>query len=106
MQIAALHPENVQQLILVSPTGVDRDRLEDISCLTLIVQGSHDAGAAGQELRKRIASSYLAYIYGAGPDVAADKPERLAALVTEFLTRGEAFIINWNEENVWEPSRT
>src|SRR5713226_3117078 len=59
-ETAALHRESVQQLILVSPAGVGGDRLEDISCLTLIVEGSHDPSDAGRELRKRIPSSYLA----------------------------------------------
>ncbi len=106
--LAAQQPERVQQLVLVSPEP-DSELLagaNEIGCLTLIVQGSHDQSSAGRELRTRIPSSYLAYVYGAGPEVDADKPARFAGLVAEFLTRGEAFIINWNEENVWEPSRT
>jgi pimeloyl-ACP methyl ester carboxylesterase len=106
--LARQYPERVQQLVLVSPQPDSEllARAHEIGCLTLIVQGSHDQSSAGRELRKRIPSSYLAYVYGAGPEVDADKPARFAGLVAEFLTRGEAFIINWNEENVWEPSRT
>ncbi len=80
---------------------LDRDlvaRLPDLQCLTLVVMGTRDPnipGATGRLLREQIARSYLTYVYGAGHVVDLDQPARFASLITEFLTRGEAFIINW-----------
>jgi pimeloyl-ACP methyl ester carboxylesterase len=100
--IAAQHPELVAQLVLAAPSEPSAElaaRLSGIACLTLIVQGTRDSDDMGRMFRERIPSSYLAYVYGAGHDVAVDQPARFAGLVTEFLTRGEAFIINWSGDN-------
>jgi len=96
VRMAAEHPELVDQLVLVGPDG-DLALAEQVQCLTLIVQGSEDERDIGRELKRRIRASYLCYVYGAGHDVEADQPARLKALIDEFLERGEAFIINWKE---------
>jgi pimeloyl-ACP methyl ester carboxylesterase len=85
------------------PIATDGDlvaRLSEIRCLTLIVQGTRDGvipAESGRLLRQRIASSYLAYVFDAGHMIDSDQPARFAALLSEFLTRGEAFIINWQD---------
>jgi pimeloyl-ACP methyl ester carboxylesterase len=74
------------------------ERLGEIGCLTLIVQGTHDGvvpNESGQLLRKRIASSYLAYVFDAAHMIDFDQPARFGGLIAEFFSRGEAFIINW-----------
>ena len=98
VKAAAEHSELVGQLVLVGARG-DIPEAEQVQCLTLIVQGSEDDSDAGRRLKKRIRSSYLCYVYGAGPDVEADQPARLKNLIHEFLERGEAFIINWKEQD-------
>jgi pimeloyl-ACP methyl ester carboxylesterase len=76
------------------------DRLPEIQCLTLIVQGTEDGITppdSGRLLKKRIPSSYLCYVYDAAHNIEMDQPDRFASLVKEFLERAEAFIINWKE---------
>ncbi|HLG72656.1 MAG TPA: alpha/beta hydrolase [Chloroflexota bacterium] len=76
------------------------DRLGEIQCLTLIVQGTRDGvipAESGRLLRRRIRSSYLAYLFDAAHMIDSDQPARLAGLLEEFFTRGEAFIINWSD---------
>ena len=72
-------------------------RLHEISVPTLILAGSRDArvpAAAVQMARSRIARSNLMYVYDASHALEADQPARVAALVEDFLVRGEAFVVD------------
>lgn len=73
-------------------------RIGEISALTLVLQGERDgvvADAAVQHLRASIPRSHLIYIYDAAHVPEVDQPERFSTVVGDFLTRGEAFIVNW-----------
>jgi len=78
----------------------DRDlitRLQDIEALTLIISGSKDGIIPVENVRllkERIRHSSLIYVYDAAHALDVDQPDRFARLVKEFLTRGEAFIVN------------
>jgi len=75
-------------------------RLHEITCPTLIVCGTKDGvipPESGRLLRGRIRTSYLAFLYDAAHAIEVDQPLRFERLVREFLTRGEAFIINWGD---------
>jgi pimeloyl-ACP methyl ester carboxylesterase len=86
------------------PVATDRElvsRLNEIQCLTLLIQGTEDGlipPESGRLLKKHIPRSYLTYVFDAAHGIEFDQPERFAALVKEFLERGEAFIINWKDQ--------
>ncbi|ETX08849.1 MAG: hypothetical protein ETSY2_02980 [Candidatus Entotheonella gemina] len=53
-----------------------------------------------QELKRRIPHSHLIYVYNAAHNLETDQPERFARLVTDFMQRAEAFLVNpgqWEE---------
>ena len=76
-------------------------RLGEIDCQTLILQGTKDGmmpPESGQLLMREIPRAKLLYVYDAGHNIEVDQPERFVALIRDFLTRGEAFIVNPGDE--------
>ena len=72
-------------------------RVAEIACQTLILHGTLDVRvpASGvQMLKARIPNSQLVYVYDAAHSLELDQPERVGALIEDFLVRGEAFIVN------------
>ena len=120
---AALHhalanPEAVDVLVLVSPTAIRpaagdandaavelEDRLPDVQCPTLVVFGGDDKSTAPEAAsiyRERIPNCNVAFVYAAGHDIAADRPQALVNLVSDYLERRETFIVQ-NRSGVINP---
>ena len=113
----ALHePERVETLILIAatairPAGGDvngesaalESRLHEVQCPTLVVFGQDDATVAPEATsiyRERIPNCSIAFVYDAGHDVAAERPEALVNLVADYLERRETFIVQNRSEVV------
>jgi len=79
---------------------VDEDllaRLPDIKARTLTILATKDEmipAKTGHVLKEKIPHSHLTYVYDAAHGIESDQPERMLRLVTAFLERGEAFIVN------------
>ena len=101
-------PERITALVLVSPLsvrpseapgGVTHDvesRLAEIQCPTLAVFGQADDtidSAAPSIYRSRIPNCNVAFVYDAGHDIAAERPQALLNLVEDYLERRETFIV-------------
>ena len=101
-------PESIAALILVSPLAVRpagapakaahdlESQLTEIQCPTLAVFGQADATidpAAPGIYRSRIPNCNVAFVYDAGHDIAAARPESLLNLVADYLERRETFIV-------------
>lgn len=72
------------------------DRLGEIDCLMLILQGSQDAVLRPESvefLASQVPRSRLVFVAEAGHLIEIDQPKGFVSLVREFLTRGEAFIL-------------
>ena len=68
---------------------------------TLVLQGTKDGmmpPESGQLLAREIPHAKLVYVYDAGHNIEVDQPERFVALVRDFFSRGEAFIVNPGDE--------
>jgi pimeloyl-ACP methyl ester carboxylesterase len=77
------------------------DRLGEIDCQTLVLQGTADGmmpPESGQLLKREIPNAKLVYVFDAGHNIEVDQPERFVALVRDFFARGEAFIVNPGNE--------
>ncbi len=73
------------------------DRLGEIEALTLILHGTKDGAvpiSSPRLLKTRIPRAFLIYIYDAAHAIEVDQPEYFVNLVEDFLTRGEAFLVN------------
>ena len=95
-----------RKMIPVYNQGVSYDeeliaRLPEITALTMIVHGEKDGTipeASSTLLRNRIKKSHLIFLYDAGHVPEVDQPERFTRLVSDFLGRGEAFLVNWGSQ--------
>ena len=73
-------------------------RVAAIEAPTLILMGTKDEiipPETGRFLKEQIAGSHLAYVYDAAHVIQSDQPERYLRLVSAFLERGDAYIVNW-----------
>lgn len=101
-------PDRVSTLVLVSPLVVGQtgrpdgaledleSRLGEIQCPTLAVFGQQDASVApgaASAYRRLIPNCNIAFVYGAGHDIAAERPQALLNLVSDYLERRETFIV-------------
>jgi pimeloyl-ACP methyl ester carboxylesterase len=92
-------PDRVSALILVAPEPPGAglcDRLETLDVATMVICGTHDAVAtsqAGRTYKRLVARCDLVYVYDAGDDVAADRPDAFAALVNDFVVRREGHVV-------------
>ncbi len=101
-------PDSVTALVLVSPLAVRHadepadasqdleSRLAEIQCPTLAVFGQADDTidpTAPSIYRSHIPNCNVAYVYDAGHDIAADRPQALLNLVDDYLERRETFIV-------------
>jgi len=76
------------------------DRLAEIEALTLILHGTKDGAVPSDSMhliKRCIPRAFLIYIYDAAHAIEVDQPENVSALVIDFLTRGEAFLVNSGE---------
>ena len=105
-------------LILIAPTAIRpangaidsgsaalESRLHEVQCPTLVVFGQDDATVAPEATsiyRERIPNCSIAFVYDAGHDVAAERPEALVNLVSDYLERRETFIVQ-NRSRVINP---
>lgn len=80
--------------------ATDRDllgSLDQITALTLILHGTKDGVVPVESprlLKSRIPHAYCVYVYDAAHAIDTDQPDRFVSLVGDFLSRGEAFIVN------------
>jgi pimeloyl-ACP methyl ester carboxylesterase len=80
--------------------ATDRDLVElldKITALTLIVHGTKDGIIPVESprlLKSRIPHAFNIYVYDAAHAIDTDQPARFAALLGDFLARGEAFIVS------------
>ena len=115
LQHALANPEAVDVLALVSPTAIrpaDGDdtaeleaRLPDVQCPTLVVFGQEDRSVqpeAASIYRALIPNCNIAFVYAAGHDIAADRPQALINLLSDYLERRETFIVQ-NRTSVINP---
>jgi pimeloyl-ACP methyl ester carboxylesterase len=89
--------------------ATDRDlvgSLDRITALTLIMHGTKDGVVPVESprlLKSRIPHAFCVYVYDAAHAIDTDQPDRFADLVGDFLTRGEAFIVNRSKHAEAEP---
>ena len=97
LKLALDKPEAVEALVLESP-ALDpslEDRLSEVEVRTLILFGTSDENShTGGTYKEKMPSCSFILVYGAGRDIAGDRPEAFSSLVSDFLERGERFVVS------------
>lgn len=97
--LAIERPQLVDHLVLEAP-GEDPallERLGEVGQPTLILHGTKDrvvVKESMQLLKRRLPRAFLVYVWDAAHDIEVDQPERMLALVSSFLERSDAFMVN------------
>lgn len=76
-------------------------RLGEIEMWTLILHGTKDRAIPIESprlLKSRMPHAFLIYVYDAAHAIEVDQPELVGNVVKDFLTRGEAFLVNQGTE--------
>jgi alpha-beta hydrolase superfamily lysophospholipase len=97
LELALAAPEVVDALILEAPAALNGQPVETLTVPTLVVYGTADQQVApqtGRAYRERMPNCNYVLVYKAAHEVAVDRPEAFASLVSDFLERREAFIVN------------
>lgn len=112
---AMREPDRVEVLALISPSSVRptnadaasdlESRLGEVQSPTLVVFGQEDRSVrrdAASIYRERVPNCSIAFVYDAGHDIAAERPQALVNLVSDYLERRETFIVQ-NRTSVINP---
>ncbi|GEM_PF-2634656 len=90
-------PGSIKALVLESPV-IDAEleqRLGEVEVRTLVLFGADDENSQrGGMYKERMRACNFIIVYGAGSEIARDRPEAFANLVTEFLERGDRFVVS------------
>lgn len=92
---------------LVEPHRDDEFKvsLSNLEPPVLALIGRHDpviSSATVQIYREKLRNFHLVMVYDAGAAMDAERPEAVAALVDDFLTRGESFLVR-NQSGIIYP---
>jgi len=94
--IAAKEQELALRLRGVARESAVETMLSGIRCPTLVVFGVEDtmvAPEAARIYREKIPNCNVSFVYDAGHDIAAERPEALINAVVDFVERREAFVV-------------
>lgn len=101
LRLAVSRPGAVRALVLVAtaPPADPRllEQLAESHVPLLVLLGTRDpevAPATGRQWHARYPHVHVVFVYDAGHDVAADRPEAFADVVLEFIEDPTAFLIN------------
>jgi pimeloyl-ACP methyl ester carboxylesterase len=101
LQLAIAHPEMVEAIALMAPpvigAGEDLGPLAEIKQPTLVLFGTRDQTSppqAGKAYRQAIAGCHLVFVYDAARDMDSERPEAVAAILRDFMTSRERFLVS------------
>ena len=96
LALASLAPSRVLALVLEAPAPLAAGAGAALTTPTLVLVGTTDDATAqiGRTHKQRLPNAHLVFVYDAGHEISAARPEAFAEVVTDFLERGEAFVIS------------
>ena len=104
------HPGALGAIVLISPPAIDRldadvaARLRDIETPVLALFGMDDKTSPpefGAAWRRALPKCFQTFVFDAGADMANERPEAVAAIVADFLARGEGFLVTTADERLY-----
>ena len=101
LHTALAHPGAVHALVIAAAAPpADSTLLERFAALktpTLVLLGTRDAKLpqdAARRWRSALAQCNVVFLYDAADDLAADRPQAFADIVSDFLSDPAAFLVN------------
>lgn len=93
LQFAAARPDLVRALALIAPAVPDKLPGE-FKTPVMALFGTRDAPAhIGRSMREVISGCHVMFVYDTDHDMANQRPEAVEAILREFLTAGDRFLV-------------
>jgi pimeloyl-ACP methyl ester carboxylesterase len=93
LQFAAARPDMVRALALIAPAVPDKLPGE-FKTPVMALFGTRDAPAhIGRSMREVISGCHVMFVYDTDHDMANQRPEAVEAILREFLTAGDRFLV-------------
>jgi pimeloyl-ACP methyl ester carboxylesterase len=93
LALAAAAPERVGHMVLLAPRLASAPTPVEARALVLVGAADRAGSETGRALKSALPHCHLTYVWGAGADLAAEASGRAIAIVSDFLARGEAFLV-------------
>jgi pimeloyl-ACP methyl ester carboxylesterase len=87
----------VRRILAASHSSALAERLRGLPVTTMVMFGTRDGlipPEMGRRYKELIPNCDLVYVYDSAHAIASDRPDAYVDLVTDFLARGEAHIVN------------
>jgi pimeloyl-ACP methyl ester carboxylesterase len=101
LQLAAARPDLVRALALIAPAVPDKLPGE-FKTPVMALFGTRDAPAhIGRSMREVIAGCHVMFVYDTDHDMANQRPEAVEAILREFLTAGDRFLVTSKSSKIY-----
>ena len=93
LRLATSRPDLVRALALIAP-AVPEKITGEFKRPVMALFGTRDApGQMGRKMREAISGCHVMFVYDTDHDMANQRPEAVAAILREFLTAGDRFLV-------------
>ncbi|MFZ0837969.1 MAG: hypothetical protein WAM77_10975 [Xanthobacteraceae bacterium] len=101
LQFAAARPDLVRALALIAPAVPDKLPGE-FKTPVMALFGTRDAPAhIGRSMREVISGCHVMFVYDTDHDMANQRPEAVEAILREFLTAGDRFLVTSKSSKIY-----
>jgi hypothetical protein len=101
LQFAAARPDLVRALVLIAPAVPDKVPGE-FKRPVMALFGTRDAPAhIGRSMREVISECHVTFVYDTDQEMADQRPEAVAAILCEFLTAGDRFLVTSKSSKIY-----
>jgi pimeloyl-ACP methyl ester carboxylesterase len=91
----ALAPEaDIGSVVLAAPNGLSDEAFREMARPVLVLSGTKDQSDAGDRYRALLPDCHFMFVYDAGPEIGAERPEALAFIALEFFERRDLFLVS------------
>ena len=93
LRLVAARPDLVRALALIAPAVPDK-LPDEFKTPVMALFGTRDAPAhIGRRIREVISGCHVMFVYDTDHDMANQRPEAVEAILREFLTAGDRFLV-------------
>jgi pimeloyl-ACP methyl ester carboxylesterase len=101
LQLAAARSDLVRALVLIAP-AVPQKLAAEFKTPVMALFGTRDAPAhTGRSMREVISGCHVMFVYDTDHDMANQRPEAVAAILREFLTAGDRFLVTSKSSKIY-----
>ena len=94
MWLAAAPQTNIGSVVLAAPDGLPDEAFREMKRPVLLLSGTKDQSDAGDRYRTLLPDCHFMFVYDAGRDICAERPEALAFIALEFFERRDLFLVS------------